>query len=52
LPHFHGRDNVEVFLDWVAKVEQLFESHVVEEERCVSLALLAFKGMLLIGGLP
>jgi len=30
--HFHGRDNVEAYLDWVAKVEQLFESHVVEGE--------------------
>jgi len=42
LPHFYGKDNVEVFLDWVAKVEQLFESHVVEEERRVSLATLSF----------
>ena len=44
MPHFNGKDNVEVFLDWVAKVEQLFESHVVEEERCVSLATLSFHG--------
>ena len=44
MPHFHGRDNVEAFLDWVAKVEQLFESHVVEEERHVSLATLSFQG--------
>jgi len=36
LSHFYGKDNVEVFLDWVEKVEQLFESHVVEEERSVS----------------
>jgi len=39
-PPFHGRDNVEAYLDWVAKVEQLFESHFVEEERRVSLATL------------
>jgi len=44
LPHFYGKDNVEVFLDWVAKVEQLFKSHVVEEERRVSLATLSFQG--------
>ena len=44
MPHFYGKDNVEVFLDWVAKVEQLFESHVVEEERRVSLATLSFQG--------
>lgn len=31
-------------MDWVAKVEQLFESHVVEAERHVSLATLAFQG--------
>jgi len=43
-PHFHGRDNVQAFLDWVAKVEQLFESHVVEEEKCVSLPTLSFQG--------
>jgi len=44
LPHFYGKDNVEVFLDWVAKVEQLFESHVMGEERRVSLATLSFQG--------
>jgi len=44
LPPFHGRDNVKAYLDWVAKVEQLFESHVVEEDRCVSLATLSFQG--------
>ena len=44
LPLFHGKDNVEAYLDWVAKVEQLFDSHVVEEERHVSLAVLSFQG--------
>jgi len=44
LPHFHGRKNVEAFLDWVVNVEQLFESHVVEEERRVSLGTLRFQG--------
>jgi len=44
LPPFHGKDNVEAYLDWVAKVEQLFDSHVVEEERRVSLAVLSFQG--------
>ena len=44
MPHFYGKDNVEVFLDWIAKVEQLFESHVMEEERGVSLATLSFQG--------
>jgi len=44
LPPFHGKDNVEAYLDWVAQVEQLFNSHVVEEERRVSLAVLSFQG--------
>jgi len=44
LPHFHGRDNVEAYLDCVTKVEQLFESHVIEEERRVSLSTLSFQG--------
>jgi len=24
LPHFHGKDDVDIFLDWEMKVEQLF----------------------------
>jgi len=34
LPHFHGRDNVEAYLDWVTKFEQLFESHVANTQFC------------------
>ncbi|XP_052736727.1 uncharacterized protein LOC128197915, partial [Vigna angularis] len=30
LPHFHGKDNVEAYLDWEMKVEQLFECHQKE----------------------
>jgi len=33
LPHFHGKENVEVYLDWEMKVEQLFACHRVSEER-------------------
>jgi len=44
LPPFYGKDNVEAYIDWVAKVEQLFDSHMVEEERRVSLAVLSFQG--------
>jgi len=47
LPHFQGKDNVEAYLDWVAKVEQLFESYVVKEERCFTLATLSFQGHVL-----
>ncbi|XP_022640399.1 uncharacterized protein LOC106771275 [Vigna radiata var. radiata] len=44
LPHFHGKDNVEAYLDWEMKVEQLFAFHQVSEERKVSLATLSFQG--------
>nr|KYP41681.1 Transposon Ty3-G Gag-Pol polyprotein [Cajanus cajan] len=35
LPPFHGKDNVENYLDWEMKVEQLFSCHGVSEERKV-----------------
>jgi len=44
LPPIHGKDNVEAYLDWVEKVEQLFDTHVVEEERRVFLTVLSFQG--------
>jgi len=44
LPHFHGKENVEVYLDWEMKVEQLFACHRVSEERKVPLATLSFQG--------
>ena len=42
LPHFHGNENVETYLDWEMKVEQLFACHHVSEERKVPLATLSF----------
>ncbi|XP_068499560.1 uncharacterized protein [Phaseolus vulgaris] len=44
LPHFHGKENVEVYLDWEMKVEQLFACHRVSEDRKVPLATLSFQG--------
>ncbi|XP_052725960.1 uncharacterized protein LOC108320710 [Vigna angularis] len=44
LPHFHGKDNVEAYLDWEMKVEQIFACHQVGEERKVALATLSFQG--------
>jgi len=44
LPHFHGKDNVETYLNWVAKVDKLFDSHMIEEDRRVSLAIFSFQG--------
>nr|KYP33221.1 hypothetical protein KK1_045941 [Cajanus cajan] len=44
LPPFHGKDNVETYLDWEMKVEQLFSCHGLSEEMKVSLATLSFQG--------
>nr|KYP54067.1 hypothetical protein KK1_000234 [Cajanus cajan] len=44
LPYFHGKDDVEGYLDWEMKVEQIFTCHQVSEERKVSLVTLSFQG--------
>ncbi|XP_068476203.1 uncharacterized protein [Phaseolus vulgaris] len=44
LPYFHGKENVEIYLDWEMKVEQLFACHKVSEENKVPLATLSFQG--------
>nr|KYP31118.1 hypothetical protein KK1_048944 [Cajanus cajan] len=44
LPQFFGKDDVESYLDWEMKVEQLFAFHKVSEERKVPLATLTFQG--------
>ena len=44
LPYFHGKDNVEAYLDWEMNVEQLFVCHHISEERKVLLATLKFQG--------
>jgi len=44
LPHFHGKENVEIYLDWEMKVEQLFVCHKVSKENKVPLATLSFQG--------
>nr|KYP31260.1 hypothetical protein KK1_048576 [Cajanus cajan] len=44
LPYFHGKDDVEGYLDWEMKVEQIFTCHQVSEERKMSLATLSFQG--------
>jgi len=35
LPHFYGKENVETYLHWEMKAEQLFACHNVSEERKV-----------------
>jgi len=44
LPHFYGKENVETYLDWKMKVEQLFACNHVSEERKVPLGSLSFQG--------
>uniref|UniRef100_A0A151UD98 Retrotransposon gag domain-containing protein n=1 Tax=Cajanus cajan TaxID=3821 RepID=A0A151UD98_CAJCA len=44
LPQFFGKDDMELYLDWEMKVEQLFACHKVSEERKVPLAILSFQG--------
>ena len=43
LPPFHGKEDVEAYLDWEIKVEQLFKCHEIREERKVSLDTLSFR---------
>jgi len=42
LPHFHVNENVETYLEWEMKVEQLFTCHHESEERKVPIATLSF----------
>jgi len=42
LPYFYGTNDIETFLDWEMKVEQLFECYNVSEERKIPLA--SFQG--------
>nr|KYP74046.1 hypothetical protein KK1_006714 [Cajanus cajan] len=44
VPQFLGKYDVEAYLDWEMKVEQLFACHKVSEERKVPLATLSFQG--------
>ena len=43
LPYFHGKDNVEAYLDWEMKVEQFFACHHISEERKVPLPNFIFQ---------
>ena len=43
LPYFYGKENVETYLDWEMKVEELFACHRVSEERKVPLTTLSFQ---------
>jgi len=44
LPHFYGKEDVETYLYWEMKVEQLFACNHVSEEKKVPLATLSFQG--------
>ncbi|XP_027368882.1 U1 small nuclear ribonucleoprotein 70 kDa-like [Abrus precatorius] len=42
VPHFHGKDDIEAYLEWEMKVEQLFICHNIEEEKKVKIAIFGF----------
>jgi len=44
LPHFYGKEDVDTYLYWEMKVEQLFACNHVSEEEKVPLATLSFQG--------
>ena len=44
LSYFHEKNNVEAYLDWEMKVEQLLACHHISEERKVTLVTLSFQG--------
>jgi len=46
-PLFTKKDNVEKYLDYEIKVEQIFECHKINHERRVSLATLSFQAPVL-----
>ena len=43
LPYFYGKENVEVYINWEMKVEQLFACHRLIKERKLPLAILSFQ---------
>jgi len=43
LPHFHGKNDIDIYLDWEMKVEELFERYNISEERNIPLATLSFQ---------
>jgi len=43
LPFFYGNKNVEVYLEWDTKVDQIFEYHQVDEFRTYPLLLYIFQ---------
>jgi len=44
LPHFYGKEDVETYLYWEIRVEQLFAYNYMSEEKKVPLATLSFQG--------
>lgn len=48
VPSFHGRDDVEAYLEWEMKIEQIFSCHNYSEEEKLKVAALEFKGYALI----
>ncbi|XP_068483128.1 uncharacterized protein [Phaseolus vulgaris] len=43
IPYFDGNKNVEAYLEWETKVDQIFEKHQLDEYRKFSMATLSFQ---------
>ncbi|MGN6822131.1 MAG: hypothetical protein ACTHJ7_05085, partial [Candidatus Nitrosocosmicus sp.] len=43
IPYFDGNKNVEAYLEWETKVDQIFEKHQLDEFRKFSMATLSFQ---------
>jgi len=48
VPSFHGRNDVEAYLEWEMKIEQIFSCHNYNEEKKLKVAALEFKDYALI----
>lgn len=44
LPSFYGNENVEDYLNWEMKLEQIYYCHHIDQEKRVTLATLSFQG--------
>ena len=48
IPIFHGKSDVEAYLDWELKIEQIFTCHEISNDKKVKLATLEFQNYALL----
>lgn len=51
IPSFQGRNDLEPYLEWEMKIEQIFPCHDYNEEKKVKVAALEFTDYALFGGI-